>query len=312
MRPDLAYRILATHQASAARTYSRPRDKIYFRCNVVWCVLSDAIPIACRNLFSRSRDDALVIFPKSNNMEVVRTKKSRSASHHCPVPLLLPSFLISFIFVLHVQSLTLPSSLSLTVPTNLTQLWSYHHCVSDPTWNPPNLEIAPSCENALVELSDDASTWGPHPGTFVYRPGARSTAIFPGAGSLTIPKRYVYGDCVVAVVMMKMFERSSIGQFPGLPDSVVGKWKSRDSSTWKALIEPAAYVRATCENGCGYTVLGRELAIGVAIWRTGSKWDRYAQDIGSLSDAGDGTPALELANTSAVGVGNGSVVQALR
>ena len=244
-------------------------------------------------------------------MKVVCTK-SRSSFPCCSIPL-LPSFLISFFLVFHAQSLTLPSSLSLTTPTNLTKLWSYHHCVSDPTWNPPNLEIAPSCENALVELKDDISRWGPHPGTFVYRPGARSTATFPGAGSpLIIPKRYVYGDCVVAIVMMKMFERSSIGQFPGLPDSVVGKWKSRDSSTWDALITPAEYVRATCENGCGFAVLGRELAIGVAIWRTGSIWDRYARDIGSLSDVGDVTPVLEIANTSIVGVGHASVVEALR
>ena len=111
---------------------------------------------------------------------------------------------------------------------------------------------------------------------------------------------------------MKMFERSSIGQFPGLPDSVIGKWRSRDSSTWKDLIEPAEYVRATCNNGCGFAVLGRELAIGVAIWRTGSKWDRYAQDIRSLSDVGDVTPVLEIANTSVVGMGHGSVVEALR
>ena len=245
--------------------------------------------------------------------KVVRTKKSRLSFLRCSVPLLPSSFLVCFFLVFHAQSLGLPPSLSLTAPSNLTQLWSYHHCVSDATWNPPTLEIAPSCENAVVELSDDISKWGRHPGVFVYRPAARSTATFPGAGApLTIPKRYVYGDCVVAIVMMKMFERSSIGQFPGLPDSVVGKWKSRDSSTWKALIQPTEYVRATCPNGCGFTVLGRELAIGVAIWRTGSKWDRYAQEIGLLRDVGDVTPVLEIANTSVVGVGQGSVVEALR
>ena len=244
-------------------------------------------------------------------MKVVRTK-SRSSFLRCPIPL-LPSFLISLFFGFHAQSLTLPPSLSLTVPSNLTRLWSYHHCVSDPSWNPPTLDIAPSCENALVELSDDISKWGRHPGIFVYRPGARSTATFPGAGSpLTIPKRYVYGHCVVTIVMMKMFEHSSIGQFPGLPDSVVGKWRSRDSSTWKDLIEPAQYVRATCPNGCGYTVLGRELAIGVAIWSTGSIWDRYAREFSMLSDVGDVASVLEIANTSVAGLGHGSVMEALR
>ena len=240
-------------------------------------------------------------------MKAVRTARSS------PCSILSFSFLIS-LFILHAQPLALtPPLLSLTTPANLTDLRSYGHCVSDPTWNPRHLEIAPSCEDALVALSDDISIWGHHPGTFVYRPGARSTASFPGTrSSLPIPKRYVSGHCAVAIVMMKMFELSSIGQFPGLPDSVIGKWRSRDMSTWKALIKPAEYVRATCENGCGYAVLGKDLGIGVAIWRTGSKWDRYARDIGLLNEGGGVMPVLEIANTSVVGVANGSVVEALR
>ena len=137
----------------------------------------------------------------------------------------------------------------------------------------------------------------------MYKPGGRSTADFPGAPSiLTLPKRYVSGDCVVAIVMMKMFERSSIGQFPGLPDSVIGKWRSRDTSTWKDLIEPAEYVRATCDNGCGYAVLGRGFGIGIAIWGLGSSWDRYARDIASLSEDTEVNTMLRLGNTSVAGV----------
>ena len=237
-------------------------------------------------------------------MKDVRTNKSSLRA--------ILSFLIS-LFTLHIESLALTPSLSLTVPTNLTHLWSYRHCVSDPTWNPRPLHIASSCENALVALSDDSSTWGLHPGTFTYRPGGRSTAYFPGARSLlSLPKRYVSGDCVVAIVMMKMFERSSIGQFPGLPDSLIGKWRPRDSSTWKDLVEPAEYVRATCRNGCGYAVLGRDFGIGIAIWGAGSPWDRYAKDISSLSEVGEVIPVLEIGNTSVVGLGNGSVLEALR
>lgn len=230
-------------------------------------------------------------------------------------PCAILSFLIS-LFILHTQSLALTPSLSLTVPTNLTDLfglWSYRHCVSDPTWNPRTVHIASSCENALVALSDDSSTWGLHPGTFTYNPGGRSTAYFPGARSLlTLPKRYVVGDCVVAIVMMKMFERSSIGQFPGLPDSVIGKWRDKDSSTWKDMIEPAEYVRATCGNGCGYAVLGREHGIGIAIWGTGSRWDRYARELSSLSEVDKVIPSLEIGNTSVVGMGNGSILEAVR
>lgn len=217
------------------------------------------------------------------------------------------------LFIVHTESLALTPSLSLTVPTNLSDLWSYRHCVSDPSWNPRLLHIASSCENALVALSDDSSTWGRRPGTFTYMPGRRSTAYFPGTSSfLALPKRYVSGDCVVAIVMMKMFERSSIGQFPGLPDSLIGKWRSRDSSTWNDLIEPAEYVRATCENGCGYAVLGRDHGIGIAIWGTGSKWDRYAKEISSLSEVGKVIPVLESGNTSVAGLGNGPVLEALR
>lgn len=144
----------------------------------------------------------------------------------------------------------------------------------------------------------------------MYKPGGHSTAYFPGARSfLNIPKRYVSGDCVVAIVMMKMFERSSIGQFPGLPDSLINKWPNKDTSTWKDLIEPAAYVRATCGNGCGYTVLGRDFGIGIAIWGTGSKWDRYAREMSLLNGEGDG-PLLDIGNN--VGLGNGSVLETLR
>ena len=213
------------------------------------------------------------------------------------------------LFIHHIQSLALTPSLSLTVPT---KPWSYRHCVSDPNWNPRALHIASSCENALVALSDDSSTWGLHPGTFTYKPGGGSTAYFPGAPSLlTLPKRYVSGDCVIAIVMMKMFERSSIGQFPGLPDSVIGKWRNKDTSTRKDLIEPAEYVRATCENGCGYAVLGRDFGIGIAIWGTGSKWDRYAREMSFLSELGDRL-VLDIGNSSVVGLGNGSVLEALR
>lgn len=117
---------------------------------------------------------------------------------------------------------------------------------------------------------------------------------------------------MVAIVMMKMFEHSSIGQFPGLPDSIIGKWRSRDMSTWRAMIEPIEYVRATCENGCGFAVLGRDFGIGVAIWGAATIWDRYARDIASLGGVGEVIPVLEIANTSLLRVGNGSVAEALQ
>ena len=237
-------------------------------------------------------------------MKAGRTTKSFSGA--------ILTSLIS-LFIAQTQSLAFTPSLSLTVPTNLTGLWPHRHCVSNPTWNPPALHIASSCENALVSLSDDASTYGLHPGTFTYNPGGRSTADFPGAPSpLILPKRYVSGECVVAIVMMKMFERSSTGQFPGLPDRLIGRWPPRDTSTWNDLLEPVEYVRATCQNGCGYVVLGRVNAIGLAIWRRGSQWDQYARDISSLGEAGDIRPVSGIGNTSIDNLGNGSVLEVLR
>ena len=227
-------------------------------------------------------------------------------------PRAIISFLI-ILFIFRTQSLALTPFLSLTSPKNLTDVWSYRHCVSDPSWNPRGLHIASSCENALIALSDDSLTWGPHPGTFIYQPDGRSTAFFPGAPSLlTLPKRYVNGDCVVAIVMMKMFERSSVGQFPGLPDSLIGKWRTRDTISWKGLVEPADYVRATCGNGCGYAVLGREFGIAIAIWGYESKWDQFARQLSLLSKKGDGIPGFGIGNSSFASVGNRSVLDALR
>ena len=111
---------------------------------------------------------------------------------------------------------------------------------------------------------------------------------------------------------MKMFERSSIGQFPGLPDSLIGKWPTRDTISWKGLVEPADYVRATCGNGCGYAVLGREFGIGIAIWGYGSKWDRFARQLSSLSEKGEVMPVLETGNSSFASVGNRSILDGLR
>ena len=246
--------------------------------------------------------DCCIFFSEPN----MRSAQISEYSHYT-----ILSILVS-ICILHVQCLVLTPSLSLMVPTNLTNQWAYHHCVSDAAWNPQTRHIASSCETALVALRDDSSTWGPHTGDFRYQPGGRSTAHFPGAPSiLRLPKRYVSGDCVVAIVMMKMFERSSIGQFPGLPDSVKGKWRTRDTSTWKNLIEPAEYVRATCDNGCGYAVLGRSFGIGIAIWGLGSPWDRYTRDIASLSEDAEVDTVLRLGNHSVAEVVSGSVLETL-
>lgn len=71
-------------------------------------------------------------------------------------------------------------------------------------------------------------------------------------------------------------------------------------------------MRATCGNGCGYAVLGREFGIGVAIWGYESKWDRFARQLNSLSEKGEMESVLDIGNSSFASEGNRSVLDALR
>ena len=68
-------------------------------------------------------------------------------------------------------------------------------------------------------------------------------------------------------------------------------------------------MRATCENGCGYAVTGRDHGIGVAVWGLGSIWDRYAKEIVSLSEGGG---LLRVGNNSVGEVDNGGLLEVER
>lgn len=145
--------------------------------------------------------------------------------------------------------------------------------------------MAPECENALMAFADDASTWGPNLGTFSYNEGS-SSARFQGVGkTLEIPKRYVSDHCVVAVVMMKLFEGKPEWQFPDLlkPRS---PWPEEDETTWVDMVQKMAYVRSTCRNGCGYALVGKHAGIGLVTWATNSKWDEYIQGM-NMDDGED-------------------------
>ena len=176
-----------------------------------------------------------------------------------------------------IQSLLLPTALNSSIhepSANLT--WSHKHCVRVSGWNPPDKELAPSCEVALNAFADDGLVWGPNTGTFTYSNG-QGMARFPGSGKfLRLPKRFVYGGCVVAVVMMKFFEGKPQWQFPDLSDPT-GGWSSEDRVTWVDMVEQIEYVRSTCVNGCGYAILGQESSIGVTTWATNCKWDKYVK-----------------------------------
>lgn len=184
------------------------------------------------------------------------------------------------------QALSINSNLTdpitLSTITNLTG-HSIRNCVDDPTWNPPSLLISPDCENALLQLEDEGEGVSPRPGKFLYNNGD-SIAIFPysrpsASGyykEIRLPRRYVSGQCVVAVVMMKMFEDQGI-KVPGLP---VGKWPVNEEVTWKELVDGGSYVRSTCANGCGYGTVGASDGVLVVVWKLGSWWDQLTWGMG--------------------------------
>lgn len=73
--------------------------------------------------------------------------------------------------------------------------------------------------------------------------------------------------------MMKTFEEAGL-RVPGLP---VGRWPDSDEVGWGEIVAGGSYVRATCQNGCGYATVGRQDGVVVAIWRAYSKWDRFVR-----------------------------------
>jgi len=192
-------------------------------------------------------------------------KRHQTADH------LLNTFLT--LLLLHTTTTATALTLPLHPPTNISSPFPppIRHCVADPTWSQYHHNIAPSCETALQSLLDDQSTYGPEPGTFISTP-ARSWASFPSVPhSLSLPIRYQSGQCVVAVVMVKMLVDRGV-RFPELPRG--RSWPYADMVGWGELGVEGGYVRATCGNGVGYAVVGREGGVAVVVVETGSWWDR--------------------------------------
>ncbi|KAL9614035.1 MAG: hypothetical protein Q9167_001450 [Letrouitia subvulpina] len=151
-------------------------------------------------------------------------------------------------------------------------------CVHRRPWN-PQLEIAPDCEEAFVVLEDDERFYGTIPGVFDWDNG-NSMARFPGsAHTLLIPKRYVRGQCVIALVMMKLYEEHSPHyDFPGISSLRIPRpFPTSERVSWLDIQRAAGYVRATCDNACGYALLGRDRGVGVAIWKKDNLWDSFTR-----------------------------------
>ncbi|KAL6717594.1 hypothetical protein ACLMJK_005509 [Lecanora helva] len=210
-------------------------------------------------------------------------------------PSLLPTILIPLIILLSPEittttiALTLPTPSTLQPTTNLTTPSKpLTSCVASEAWSQFHHNIAPSCEAAVLKLSDDTSTYGPLPGTFTYHSHS-SWITFPSSphsNPIPLPKRYEYRSCVVAIVMMKMFENAPASL--SLPELPRRKWPYVDKARWGELVEPASYVRATCGNGVGFAVVGRFGGVGVVILESGSVWDRFIQGRVVAGEEGEG------------------------
>lgn len=154
-------------------------------------------------------------------------------------------------------------------------------CVQRRPWNPP-LEISSDCEEALVALEDDHRIYGSIPGVFQWDSG-NPMARFPESSHvLFIPKRYVRGQCVIAIVMMKLYEEHSPHyDFPGISGiRLPTPFPTVERVSWLDIQHGAGYVRATCDNACGYALLGRERGVGVAIWKKDNLWDSFTRQNG--------------------------------
>lgn len=163
-------------------------------------------------------------------------------------------------------------------------------CVQQRPWNPP-LEIAPDCEEALVALEDDHRIYGSIPGVFRWDNG-NSMARFPESSHvLFIPKRYVRGQCVIAIVMMKLYEEHSPRyDFPGIAGiRPPTPFPAVERVSWLDIQHGAGYVRATCDNACGYALMGGERGVGVAIWKRENFWDSFTRQNGLAKNGSDPT-----------------------
>ena len=150
-------------------------------------------------------------------------------------------------------------------------------CVNEKHWNPKE-HLSTGCEEALVRLEDDSNIFGDTEGLFSFNSG-HSVARFPGAfHSLWLPKRYADRDCVIAIMMMKLWEETKpTYKFPGISSLRPSSWPDIDRASWRDIREAAGYIRSTCPNSCGYALVGRGKGIAITIWLRGNFWDKFVQ-----------------------------------
>lgn len=142
--------------------------------------------------------------------------------------------------------------------------------------------IGHDCQIALGQLTQEATLYGNSMAVFKYNNG-HSIALFTKSrqAPLNIPRRYSHGQCVLAIVMMRVFGRYwPRYAFPGMELQRPPNWPTTARSFWPAISEEAHELHLRCHNGCGYSFLGGPATgIGIVAWGLNSEWDRYIQRV---------------------------------
>ena len=143
------------------------------------------------------------------------------------------------------------------------------HCLEDDTWMLPKLD-GEECVNAVERLYyTDVLRHEKRQFEFLAANTSPSSRILASAYT---PRRYTIGRCTVAVVMLVDFPDSQL--LPGQPP---GPHPPRAKTSFEQLWGAAGRIVLACirpEGFAGWEVVGRQNAIGVFVWSTGSEIDR--------------------------------------
>lgn len=157
------------------------------------------------------------------------------------------------------------------------------HCVpaGASSWTPERF-IGHDCQMALGQLAQESTIYGNSMAIFKYNNG-HSIAFFTKSrqAPLNIPRRYSHGQCVLAIVMMRIFGTDwPRYAFPEMEQQRPPNWPTTARTFWPAISEEAHELNLRCHNGCGYSFLsGPATGIGIVAWGLNSQWDRYIRRV---------------------------------